>query len=169
MVSAVFHSPGDAALAMAAPRAVDVGSAATRPSAFPAKAAREPWDWRAALGRVLPPLVGMALLIGLWAMATQKGGAFPTPAATFAEAWKLLRDRCRVKRFWGSEADEVGHILHRPGGTWAFHYDIRGDAKHDDAGYHFDTHKLAPGEYISLKEQDGVLRTFFVRSVVAVD
>jgi hypothetical protein len=86
-----------------------------------------------------------------------------------AEAWKLLRDRCRVKRFWGDAPDEVGHIIHRPGGTWAFHYDIRGDAKHDDAGYHFDTHKLAPGEYISLKEQDGVLRTFFVRGVVAVD
>ncbi len=85
------------------------------------------------------------------------------------EAWKLLRDRCRVKRFWVGEADEVGHIVHKPGGTWAFHYDIRGDAKHDDAGYHFDTHKLVPGEYVSLKEQDGVLRTFFVRSVVAVD
>ncbi len=86
-----------------------------------------------------------------------------------AEAWKLLRDRCRVKRFWGDEPDEVGHIIHKPGGAWAFHYDIRGDATHDDTGYHFDTHKLVPGEYISLKEQDGVLRTFFVRSVVALD
>lgn len=86
-----------------------------------------------------------------------------------AEAWKLLRDRCRVKRFWGDEGDEVGHIIHKPGGAWAFHYDIRGDVSHDDSGHHFDTHKLAPGEYISIKEQDGVLRTFFVKGITAVD
>jgi hypothetical protein len=86
-----------------------------------------------------------------------------------ADAWKLLRDRCRVKRFWGDEPDEVGHVIHKPGGTWAFHYDIRGDAAHDESGYHFDTHRLVPGEYISIKEQDGMLRTFFVKGVVAVD
>lgn len=86
-----------------------------------------------------------------------------------AEAWKLLRDRCRVKRFWGDEPDEVGHIVHKPGGAWAFHYDIRGDAAHDELGFHFETHKIAPGEYISIKEQDGVLRTFFVKAMVPTD
>lgn len=85
------------------------------------------------------------------------------------EAWRLVLDRCRVKRFWGSEPDEVGHVVHKRGGVWAFHYDIRGDAAHDEPGYHFETHKLIPGEYVSIKEQDGVLRTFFVKSVVAVD
>lgn len=86
-----------------------------------------------------------------------------------ADAWKAVRDRCRVKRFSAGEPDEVGHVVHKPGGAWAFHYDIRGDAQHDEAGYHFETHKLRPGEYISIKEQDGVLRTFFVKSVVALD
>lgn len=86
-----------------------------------------------------------------------------------AEAWKLLRDRCRVKRFWGDEPEEVGHIVHKPGGAWAFHYDIRGDATHDERGYHFETHKIAPGEYISIKEQDGVLRTFFVKAMAPTD
>ena len=86
-----------------------------------------------------------------------------------AEAWKVLRDRCRVKRFWAGEADDVGHIVHKPGGAWAFHYDIRGDAKHDEQGFHFDTHKIAPGEYISIKEKDGVLRTFFVKGIAPVD
>lgn len=86
-----------------------------------------------------------------------------------AEAWRAVRERCRVKRFWEGEADEVGHVIHKPGGGWAFHYDIRGDASHDETGYHFETHKLEPGEYISIKEQDGVLRTFFVKGVVPLD
>ena len=86
-----------------------------------------------------------------------------------AAAWKLTRDRCRVRRFWPHEPSEVGHLVHKPGGAWAFHYDIRGDAAHDEPGYHFETHKLVPGEYVSIREQDGVLRPFFVKSVVAVD
>ena len=81
------------------------------------------------------------------------------------EAWRLLRDRCRVKRFWPGEPSEVGHLVHKPGGAWAFHYDIHGDAAHDETGYRLDKHKLAPGEYISIKEQDGVMRTFRVTAV----
>jgi hypothetical protein len=83
-------------------------------------------------------------------------------------AWKKLRDRCRVRRFWADEPDEVGHLVHKPNG-WAFHYDIRGDASHDEVGFHFDTHKFLPGEYVSIREQDGVLRTFGVVSVREVD
>lgn len=85
------------------------------------------------------------------------------------DAWKLVRDRCRVKRFWAGEQDEVGHIVRKPGGAWAFHYDIHGDPTHDEAGYRFDHHVFRPGEYVSIKEQDGVLRTFFVKSVVDTD
>lgn len=85
------------------------------------------------------------------------------------DAWRVVRDRCRVTRFWEGEANEVGHVVHKRGGAWAFHYDIRGDAAHDEPGYHFETHKLVPGEYVSIKEQDGVLRTFFVKGVVAID
>lgn len=81
------------------------------------------------------------------------------------DAWKLLRDRCRVKRFWDGEPDEVGHIVRKPGGSWAFHYDIHGDPDHDESGYRFDHHEFKPGQYVSLKEQDGVLRTFIVKSV----
>ena len=85
------------------------------------------------------------------------------------DAWKLLHARCRVRRFWADEPDQVGHVVHRRAGAWAFHYDIHGDASHDEAGHHFDTHRLVPGEYVSIKEQNGQLRTFFVRGVVAVD
>jgi len=82
-----------------------------------------------------------------------------------AEAWKLTRDRCRVRRFWAHEPSEVGHVVHKPGGAWAFHYDIHGDPDHDETGFHFETHKMLPGEYVSIKEQDGIMRTFRVRAI----
>src|SRR5688572_9055754 len=78
------------------------------------------------------------------------------------EAWEKLKDRCRVRRFWPGQADEVGHIVHRGGGEWAFHYDIHGNATHDEPGFRFSQHAFVPGEYVSILEQDGVLRTFFV-------
>jgi hypothetical protein len=86
-----------------------------------------------------------------------------------AKAWKEIRDRSRVRRFWAGEKDEIGHIVHKPGGAWAFHYDIRGDAGHDETGFRFESHAFVPGEYVSLKEKDGVLRTFRVTSVLELD
>lgn len=81
------------------------------------------------------------------------------------EAWKNTRDFCRVKRFWSGEADEVGHVVHKRGNVWAFHYDMHGDQTHDEIGFKFDAHAFIPGEYVSIKEQDGHLRTFRVASV----
>jgi hypothetical protein len=81
------------------------------------------------------------------------------------EAWKDTRDFCRVKRFWARERDEVGHVVHKRGDVWAFHYDVHGDANQDEAGFKFNTHAFVPGEYVSIKEQDGDLRTFRVASV----
>lgn len=82
--------------------------------------------------------------------------------------WRKARERCRVKRFWQGEADRLGHLVHRPGGSWAFDYDItrRDD---DEPGYKFATHRFAPGEYVSIREPDGTLRTFHIRSVVDLD
>jgi hypothetical protein len=51
---------------------------------------RDPFDWKGLAGRVIPPVVGLALLIGIWGLLTQKGGSFPTPAATFDAAVKLF-------------------------------------------------------------------------------
>jgi len=86
-----------------------------------------------------------------------------------ADAWRVVRERCRVKRIWGDDPPEVGHLIHKPGGAWAFHYDIHGDAAHDETGYRFDAHRFLPGEYVSIKEQDGVLRTFLVKAVIDLD
>ncbi len=86
-----------------------------------------------------------------------------------AGAWKQLRERSRVRRFWPGEGDLVGHIVHGPGGSWAFCYDIHGNPGLNETGYRFDQHAFNPGEYVSIKEQDGVLRTFFVASVREID
>ena len=83
--------------------------------------------------------------------------------------WKKVRERCRVKRFADGEPDEVGHIVRKPGGSWAFHYDIHGHNETDESGYRFAQHAFRPGEYVSIKEHDGVLRTFKVMSVIETD
>lgn len=79
--------------------------------------------------------------------------------------WKALADRCRVRRFWPGQAEEIGHVKHTRGNVWAFHYDIHGDPTHDEAGFRFDSHPFVAGEYVSIREQDGILRTFRVISV----
>ncbi len=78
-----------------------------------------------------------------------------------AVAWKAVRYQCHVRRFWGDEADDIGHLVHRPGGSWAFHYDVAGD-EDDEAGYRFGAHTFNMGDYVSIKDEDGELHTFQV-------
>jgi hypothetical protein len=83
--------------------------------------------------------------------------------------WKKYRDYCRVRRFWAGEDDEVGRLVHKPGGAeharWVFDYDANEDGD-DEAGYKFGKHVFLPGEYVSISGQEGKLHTF---RVVAVD
>ena len=105
--------------------------------------------------------------------ATERGYDFIAPLDRKGHielaAWKDLKDRCRVRRFWAHEAEEMGHVVHKRGNVWAFHYDIHGDESHDEFGFRFDSHAFLPGEYVSIKEQDGALRTFRVASVRELD
>ena len=83
-----------------------------------------------------------------------------------ADEWKSNREHCRVRRFWGDEEEEIGHLVRKPGGSWAFHYDIHGDVDDDEAGYRFNTHTFLPGEYVSIRDHDDdELRTFKVVAV----
>lgn len=84
------------------------------------------------------------------------------------QLWQRYRDHCRVRRFWQGEDDQIGHLVHTPGGVeharWVFDYDP--DAWMDDeAGYRFGAHKFAPGEYVSIHDDAGALHTFQVTSV----
>jgi len=92
MVSAVFHSPQEAVKALGDARPVPAKGTRAAATAEVAKPPREPFDWRGLFGRLLPPLVGMVLFVAIWALLTMKGGAFPTPAATFEAAVKLFSD-----------------------------------------------------------------------------
>lgn len=89
-----------------------------------------------------------------------------------AAEWRKQRERCRVRRFWEGEPDQIGHLVHKRGGdhggTWAFDYDPRAQTD-DEPGYKLDRHRLVPGEYVSITEHDGVQRTFFIKAVVDLD
>lgn len=79
------------------------------------------------------------------------------------EEWKANRERCRVKRFWGDDDTELGHLIRKPGGHWAFHYDLRGNPDDDDSGYRFGDERFQLGEYVSIRDHmDDTMRTFRV-------
>ena len=85
-----------------------------------------------------------------------------------AAEWREFRERCRVKRFWDKRPTEIGHLVHRPGGSWAFDYDTK-RRDDDEPGFKFDKHRFIPGEYVSITEHDGVQRTFRVMAVADLD
>jgi hypothetical protein len=84
------------------------------------------------------------------------------------EQWRQQKEHCRVRRFWEGEDDEVGQLVHRPGGPeharWVFDYNPA-RADDDESGYRFGTHSLRPGEYVSISDSDGETHTFQVVSV----
>jgi hypothetical protein len=81
--------------------------------------------------------------------------------------WNTHRQNCGVRRFWNGE-EEHGHLVHRPGGAehsrWVFDYDGTAD-EDDEAGYRFAAHAFRPGEYVTIRGEDGEMHTFQVVSV----
>lgn len=71
-----------------------------------------------------------------------------------ATEWQKSRDHCRVRRFRPGEDDDIGHLVRKPGGSWAFHYDIHSDEEDDESGYRFGDHEFRVGEYVSVREDD---------------
>jgi hypothetical protein len=85
-----------------------------------------------------------------------------------AALWSRCREQCRVRRFWDGEDDVIGRLVRLPGGNeharWVFDYDSK-RRDDDEAGYRFGAHIFAPGEYVSVRDDDGELHTFQVKSV----
>lgn len=77
--------------------------------------------------------------------------------------WQSHRVYCRVVRFRPDEPDDIGHVVRKAGGAWAFHYDIGGKLA-DETGRHFSSDRFLIGDYLSIHEEDG-LHTFQVASV----
>jgi hypothetical protein len=82
--------------------------------------------------------------------------------------WREHRENCRVRRFWAGEDDEMGFLVHKPGGPeharWVFDYDETADDD-DESGYRFGVHAFRPGEYVSIRNDDGDMHTYQVTDV----
>lgn len=80
------------------------------------------------------------------------------------DAFRRLHQVCRVRRKRPGESEARGRILHGPGGRWMFDYDEGSDRDNELAFRHHDE-RLIPGEYVSIREDDGRLHTFQVVAV----
>jgi hypothetical protein len=85
-----------------------------------------------------------------------------------AAQWKTDQRHCRVRRFADGEDDEIGFLVHKPGGPeqarWVFDYDAAAETD-DESGYRFGAHVFRPGEYVSIRDEEGELHTYRVVSV----
>jgi hypothetical protein len=86
-----------------------------------------------------------------------------------AREWRTVRAQCRVARFWRDEGERRGMLLHRAGGangaTWLIKYDGQTP---EEKGVHLETHRFAEGEYLSLRDEDGRLKTLKITRIRAV-
>jgi hypothetical protein len=84
------------------------------------------------------------------------------------QLWQQHREHCGVRRFWGDDPEELGRLVHKPGGAeharWVFDYDPAA-SDDDESGYRFGGHAFSPGEYVSIRDEDGDTHTFQVASV----
>lgn len=78
-------------------------------------------------------------------------------------AWKRSPAVCRVRRFRPNEEEAHGRVRHGSGGRWIFDYSDRDDFE-DETGFRLGDEVFVPGEYISIREDDGKLHTFQVVS-----
>src|SRR5438128_834219 len=59
--------------------------------------------------------------------------------------WREHREACRIVRLRPDKQDGHGHLVHRPGGGWAVHYDT-GTNMPDKVGFQFADEHFAAGE-----------------------
>jgi hypothetical protein len=75
-----------------------------------------------------------------------------------------------VRRFWDGADEQIGRLVHKPGGAdarWVFDYDPS-RTEDDESGYRFGVHAFLPGEYVSIRDEHGELHTFRIASVEQV-
>ena len=101
MVSAVFHSPQEVAEPSAStvrpassrPRAVDAADGQTVDGIAAATPLRAPFDARALWLKVLPPILGIALLVLIWELVSMRSSSgLPGPWETLRQAIQVFSD-----------------------------------------------------------------------------
>jgi nitrate/nitrite transport system permease protein len=107
MVVAVFHSPfrtrtastpsatkyGAAHAGFSLASAGNASSAGVQATPAPPTTRRPAYDWRAMWLTIVPPVLGLALLVGIWAMVSlTSSNNFPSPWATAQQAVQIFSD-----------------------------------------------------------------------------
>lgn len=81
-----------------------------------------------------------------------------------AEGWRAHKSACTVRRFSPDEAEIADGWLTRRGANWHFHYDEADDGP-DEPLHRLGEHRMAVGEYITVKEKDGDALVYRVADV----
>lgn len=83
-----------------------------------------------------------------------------------ASMWRSAKNRCVVERYKHGAPEQKGLLAH-VGKGWHFDYDMS-QRDDDEPLFKLDRHEIKQGEYVSITEHDGVMRTFKVVSVSAL-
>ena len=96
MVSAVFHTPrvgGETPPTPSSPKPTPALAAASNRATSITPTARPGVDWRGLALKVLPPIAGLALLVGIWALVTiSSNSSIPSPLETWQQAVQVFSD-----------------------------------------------------------------------------
>lgn len=80
------------------------------------------------------------------------------------DAFEHLANACTVKRIRPGEEPRYGLLRRGASGQWSFDYDNRQEFE-DELAFRLAEERFVPGEYISIREDDGTLHTFQIISV----
>jgi hypothetical protein len=80
-----------------------------------------------------------------------------------AAGWRTEKDRCVVRSFRPDGELRTGKLRH-VGQGWRFDY-VPNDTDDDEPLFKLDRHVIAPGLYLTVKEEDGEQRPFKIVSV----
>ena len=75
-----------------------------------------------------------------------------------------LQNVCTVKRLRPGEEPRHGRLRRGHFGQWRFDYDDSQEFD-DETGFRLGEERFVPGEYVSVREDDGVMHTFQIISV----
>ena len=82
------------------------------------------------------------------------------------ELWRAKKEHCTVRRFHPREAIADGWLRHR-GDNWFFWYD-EADEGPAEPLFKLGSHRLIPGEYVTVREGDGDELTFRVAEATPI-
>lgn len=81
-----------------------------------------------------------------------------------AAGFRDMPDWCRVVRNRPGEDEARGRIQRGPGGRWLFDYSDA-STQDDEVGFRLSEERFVPGEYVSIREDDGKTHVFRIVSV----